>query len=187
VCAKCWPLQRVETDELGRALVFGTMVDEKDLARLGFLASKKCLLEVPHAAAAGTHLPWLTLPCAPGAPARATRPGLVPHSLADAASCLVDGAQQRFGARAGGPVLNRPLTNLCFSSTPFSPSHSSSNLSKYLSPPPLPFLLLHPQPVIPSPAPSLPTVPWAPFSLPEKVREGGDLDSGPPRQDHPAI
>jgi hypothetical protein len=56
---------------------------------------------------------WLTLHvCGPAlGQGRYSR---VPQYTVGAASCLVLGAQRSFDGRAGGPVLNRPLTNLCF-------------------------------------------------------------------------
>lgn len=85
-------------------------------------------------------------------------------------------------SRTGGPVLNRPLTNLC------APFHSLFLFSILLLPEqisvsssPSPSLLLHPRPVVPSPSPSLPTsTPEDSLSQIEKRREGGDLETWAP-------
>ncbi|KAK3341348.1 hypothetical protein B0T25DRAFT_339123 [Lasiosphaeria hispida] len=121
----------------------------------------------------------------PGLPCRAWRsctgPGQGTSLQGRCCKLLGAGAQQRFSERAGGPVLNRPLTNLCLSSTPFSPSQSSSYLSKYLPPPPLPFSSSSSirNQSFPLPYRSFQHPRGLRFS-PEKRREGGDLDSGPP-------
>lgn len=103
-----------------------------------------CLLLVLNRAMAGTWVPQ--------------------HRLGAASSLVVD--------CSGGPVLNRPLTNLCSPfPLPFLLLPSSSSLIKYLSPPPLPF------PFPPSatsrslsrPVPSNTTPP--PVELPFSVRE----------------
>lgn len=109
------------------------------------------------------YLAALVVPVRTGAPPPATGPGQVPHDMVDAASCLVHGAQQRLGERAAswGPVLNRPLTNLCifFRSLFLFPILLLPEQISSSPPLPFPYSFLHPQPVIPSPAPSLPTAP----------------------------
>ena len=121
----------------------------------------------------GTLLPWLSL-CALRFLAPAAGPGQVPHDMVDAASCLVRGAQQRLGERAGGPVLNRPLTNLCifFHSLFLSPILLLPEQISSSPPLPFPYSFLHPQPVIPSPAPSLPTAPRGLRFLDSEKKEG---------------
>jgi len=106
---------------------------------------------------------WPGFPCKPVVvhQARAGTKYLTTHPVLQAAWCSA-----LLRSRAGGPVLNRPLTNLC---APFHslflfpvlllPEQISTSSSPSLS------LLLHPQPVVSSPSPSLPTSPRGlPFS-----------------------
>lgn len=101
-----------------RGQVFGrgparayTVEEEEDLARLGVLAMES-------AAGGWRYLAALVpCPCAHWRSSCEQRPGqgryLTTWSMLQAAWCVVLSSALESELRAGGPVLNRPLTNLC--------------------------------------------------------------------------
>lgn len=132
-----------------------------------------------------THLPWLTLRAW-----RSCDQARAGTSLHGQCCKLLGGWCSAALWRASwGPCLKSAVNQSLL------PFHSLSPFSILLQPeqisisssPSLPPFFLYPQPVILPPAPFLPTVPVGSISLPEKRREGGDLDSGPFPTSSPAI